>query len=58
LGYILDTVVLSEKLSNTLRKVLDEKIFYPVPLSFQKDKKGEIDNKWKIIQNMEIESDL
>lgn len=58
LGYILETVASSEKLSDALWKILNERTFYPVPLSPQKDKKGEIDNKWKIIQNMEIESDL
>jgi len=58
LGYILDTVVSSEKLSNVLWKVLKDRNFFPIPLSPQKAKKGETDNKWKIIKNMEIESDL
>jgi len=58
LGFILDTIVSSEKLSNALWKVLNERNFFPVPLSPQKAKKGEPDNKWKIIKNMEIESDL
>jgi len=58
LGYILDTVVSSEKLSDALWKVLNERNFFPVPLSPQKAKKGETDNKWKVIKNMEIESDL
>jgi len=58
LGYILDTVVSSDKLSDVLWKVLNERNFFPIPLSPQKTKKGETDNKWKIIQNMEIESDL
>ena len=58
LGYVLDKVVSSEKLSDILWMVLNEKTIYPVPLSPQKNKKGIIDNKWKIIQNMEIESDL
>jgi predicted transcriptional regulator of viral defense system len=58
LGYILDTVVSSEKLSDALWKVLNERNFFPVPLSPQKEKKGETDSKWKIIKNMEIESDL
>ena len=58
LGFILDTIVSSEKLSNALWKVLNERNFFPVPLSPQKAKKGETDNKWKIIKNMEIESDL
>ena len=58
LGYILDTVISSEKLSDALWKVLNERNFFPIPLSTQKDKKGETDNRWKIIKNMEIESDL
>ena len=58
LGYVLDNVVSAEKLSNALCKVLNERICFPVPLSPQKEKKGETDNKWKIIKNTEIESDL
>ena len=58
LGYILDTVVSAENLSDVLWKVLNERNFFPIPLSPQKAKKGAIDNKWKIIKNMEIESDL
>jgi predicted transcriptional regulator of viral defense system len=58
LGYVLDTVILEEKLSDTLLKVLSERNCFPVPLSPQKEKKGETDTKWKIIKNMEIESDL
>ncbi|MDR0797003.1 MAG: type IV toxin-antitoxin system AbiEi family antitoxin, partial [Tannerella sp.] len=58
LGYILDTVVSSEKLSDALWKVLNGRNFFPAPLSPQKAKEGEIGNKWKIIKNMEIESDL
>jgi len=58
LGYILDTVVNEEKLANALYKVLNKTSFSPVLLSPQKKKKEEIDNKWKIIINMPIESDL
>jgi predicted transcriptional regulator of viral defense system len=58
LGYILDNVVSSEKLSDALWKALNERTFFPVPLSPQKEKKGEPDSKWKIIKNMDIESDL
>ncbi|MCL2682866.1 MAG: hypothetical protein FWE63_05205, partial [Bacteroidales bacterium] len=58
LGYILDTVVNEEKLANALYKVLNKAFFSPVLLSPQKKKKGEIDSKWKIIINMQIESDL
>ena len=57
-GYILDTEVSARKLSDILWKILNERNFFPIPLSPQKVKKGETDNKWKIIQNMEIESDL
>lgn len=58
LGYILDRIITEEKMSDILWKVLNERTYFPVPLSPQKEKKGEIDNKWKIIKNMEIESDL
>jgi len=58
LGYILDTVVKNEKLADSLNKVLSKTTFSPVPLSPQKGRKGQIDNKWKIIINMQIESDL
>jgi predicted transcriptional regulator of viral defense system len=58
LGYILEKEILTEKLSGSLWKVLNEKNCFPVPLSPQKEKKGETDSKWKIIINTEIESDL
>ena len=58
LGYILDEIISAEKLSDTLWKALSERTCFPVPLSPQKEKKGETDNKWKVIKNMEIESDL
>ena len=58
LGYILDTIVSTEKLSDALWKALSERNCFPVPLSPQKEKKGETNSRWKIIKNMEIESDL
>jgi predicted transcriptional regulator of viral defense system len=58
LGYILDTVVKNEKLANSLNNILSKTSFSPVPLSPKKGRKGQIDNKWKIIINMQIESDL
>jgi len=58
LGYVLEKVVMAEKLSDTLWKALNERTCFPVPLSPQKEKKGETDNRWKVIINMEIESDL
>jgi predicted transcriptional regulator of viral defense system len=58
LGYILDNVVSADRLSEALWKALNKRTFFPVPLSPQKEKKGEMDSRWKIIRNMEIESDL
>jgi predicted transcriptional regulator of viral defense system len=58
LGYILDRVVNEQKLADSLSKILYKTSFSPTLLSPQKEKKGQIDNKWKIIINMQIESDL
>jgi predicted transcriptional regulator of viral defense system len=58
LGYILDKIVENEKLSNILYKTLETRKIFPVPLSIKKTKKGEIDKKWKVIINMQIETDL
>jgi predicted transcriptional regulator of viral defense system len=54
----LEREVSAVKLSDSLWKALNERTCFPVPLSPQKGKKGELDSKWKIIKNMEIESDL
>jgi predicted transcriptional regulator of viral defense system len=58
LGYILEKEISAKKLSDSLWKMLNERTCFPVSLSPQKGKKGETDSKWKIIKNMEIESDL
>jgi len=58
LGYVLETELLQEKLANHLWQVLNKRNFFPVPLSPQKAKKGDANNRWKVIKNMEIESDL
>ena len=58
LGYILENEVGAGKLSDALYKVLIERQFFAIPLSPQKEKTGETDSKWKVIKNMEIESDL
>jgi predicted transcriptional regulator of viral defense system len=58
LGYILETVVGAEKLANSLYGILSKMTFYPVPLSPAKTRRGTINSKWKIIINMQIESDL
>jgi predicted transcriptional regulator of viral defense system len=58
LGYILDRILEEEKSAAILHKILTNKNIQPVLLSTKKEKRGEIDEKWKIIINMEIESDL
>jgi predicted transcriptional regulator of viral defense system len=58
LGYILENVVNNEKLADSLYKVLCKASFSPVPLSPPKGRKGQINSKWKIIINTQIESDL
>ncbi len=58
LGYILDDVVSADKLSDVVWKALRKRTIFPVPLSPQRGKKGAMDNKWKVIKNIEIESDL
>lgn len=58
LGYVLERVLQEEKLSDAMWRVTKERNLFPVPLSLKKTKKGETDNKWKVIINMDIESDL
>ncbi len=58
LGYILDKVLGEEKLAKALQKVLSNRTVVPVLLSIKKEKQGEMDETWKVIKNMEIESDL
>lgn len=58
LGYLLDNELRNEKLSDALWVVLKQKTLFPVPLSTTKSKKGSADDKWKVIRNMKIESDI
>lgn len=58
LGYIFDKILGEEKLAEVLLKILNSRTVAPVLLSVQKEKQGEIDGVWKVIKNMEIESDL
>ena len=58
LGYILDKTLSEEKLSNPLLKILNKRNISPVLLIAQKEKQGELDETWKVIKNIEIESDL
>jgi hypothetical protein len=58
LGYILDRVLREDKLAEALLKVTKEKTTLPVLLSIQKAKLGELDEKWNVMINTQIESDL
>jgi len=58
LGYILDKILNEEKLAEGLQKVLKNRIVVPVLLSSRKDKNGAIDEKWKVLINTQIETDL
>jgi predicted transcriptional regulator of viral defense system len=58
LGYILDKELQNEKLSEVLKKVLQGKRIFPVPLSNDRDKSGDIDDTWRIIKNIKVESDI
>ncbi len=58
LGYLLDREIQEEKLSDALFKILQTKTYYPIALASDKDKKGETDQKWKVIVNTMIEADL
>jgi predicted transcriptional regulator of viral defense system len=58
LGYVLERVLQEEKLSDAMWKVVKERNLFPIPLSPGKPQKGETDSKWKVIINIDIESDL
>mgnify|MGYP001025864267 FL=1 len=58
LGYILDKALGEKKLSDPLLKILNERNASSVLLVTQKEKQGELDETWKVIKNIEIESDL
>lgn len=58
LGYLLGINPDNQKLVLALAKVLKNKKHFPVPLFKSKDKKGEINETWKVIVNKTIEGDL
>ncbi len=58
LGYLMDKEIGNEKLADALSKVLNNKTTFPVALSNQKSKTAAVDEKWKVIKNVQIESDL
>jgi predicted transcriptional regulator of viral defense system len=58
LGYILDQILNEKKLADVLYKILCSKNITPILLSTKKKKHGQLDEKWKVIINTEIEPDL
>jgi len=60
LGYLLDKELNYQRLAEALGKVLKGKKLFPVLLSNVKNKGNEssVDEEWKVIKNIEIESDL
>lgn len=58
LGFLLDKELHNEKLAEPLLKIVTERKHQLVPLALNKTKEGSIDEKWKVIQNIQIESDL
>jgi hypothetical protein len=54
----LDKILGEEKLAESLQKALNRRSSIPVLLSTQNENKGVTDETWKVIKNVEIESDL
>jgi predicted transcriptional regulator of viral defense system len=58
LGYLLDIELGNEKLALAVEKALTDRKTHPIPLSISKERKGEVSRRWKVIKNMEVESDI
>jgi predicted transcriptional regulator of viral defense system len=58
LGYLLDNELKLKQLSAPLAKYINEKKALPIPLSTTKQRVGELNEQWKIIKNIVLESDL
>lgn len=58
LGFLLDKELNNERLSDPLLKIVNERNHQIVPLALNKGKEGVVDEKWKIICNIKVESDL
>lgn len=58
LGYLLENELDEKKLADALYQILDEKNYFPIPLSNKKSKTGEINSRWKVIKNINLEKDL
>ncbi len=58
LGYIIDKEIGRDKLAAVLKKDIRGRNLIPVPLLKGDKGAGELDTDWKIIKNVELESDL
>lgn len=58
LGYLLELELNNDKLSQVLFKIIVNKKGVNIPLMPGKNKRGESNAKWRIIHNVNIESDL
>lgn len=59
LGYIIDHYLENDKISNVLKKIIDENKPRIIPFSVKHQTEGfEISRKWNIIPNLELENDL
>lgn len=58
-GFLLEEIDADKKLSNLIKKHLQQSKFFPVLLSPKyKQKPGAVDNFWKVAINIKLESDL
>jgi predicted transcriptional regulator of viral defense system len=58
-GFLLEVLRMDEKFQGIIYSYLQTKNFFPVLLSPKlKEKPGAVDNKWKVVVNVKLESDL
>ena len=58
LGYIFESLLEKAYLTKSLSSVLAKRTVYPQYLSLSAEKRGTLDEKWKVIVNDEIETDV
>jgi predicted transcriptional regulator of viral defense system len=58
LGFLLCNELQLGQLAAPLSKYINEKKVLPIPLSTSKVREGELNEQWKVIKNIELESDL
>jgi len=56
LGFLLDELQ-EHRLTEQLFKELEIKKYFPIPLSLNKQKEGTVDNRWKVIPNIQIDKE-